>query len=151
VTTAPLTPEVLDALATAGGALDSATARRLWWLGRLLDNAVAVPGTRFRFGIDPLLGLLPVGGDFVAAGLSLYIVHEARRAGFSKRVLTKMLVNVAIDAAAGVVPVLGDLADFAIRANQRNLAMMGIDTTRPLPNWAAVDAEGVQVPPRKRV
>lgn len=89
----------------------------------LLDESLRVPGTRYRIGIDPLVGLLPVAGDTVTGLLSLYIVVEAARLGVSPGTLAKMVANVAIDVAGGSVPYLGDLFDAAWKANRRNLRL----------------------------
>lgn len=95
--------------------------RRLAWL---LDGAMRVPFTRFRFGLNSVLGLAPWAGDTVLALFSLYIVHEAWAMGVPRPVLARMLGNVAIEAAGGAVPVLGDLFDVAFKANLRNLALI---------------------------
>lgn len=94
--------------------------RRLRWLTRALDSAVRVPGTTWRLGLDPLLGLVPGAGDVVSAALSVYMILEARRLGASRQVLVRMAGNVALDLLAGSVPVVGDLFDFAFKANARN-------------------------------
>lgn len=106
--------------------------RRLQWLANLLDAAVRVPGTRFRVGIDPILGLIPGVGDAASTLCSLYILYEAVRLNRPRPVLAKMTVNIALDALIGAVPVLGDLFDFAFKANQRNLRLMGITPDPPV-------------------
>src|SRR5690606_28584295 len=88
----------------------------------LLDTSI--PVGRWRIGIDPLLGLIPAIGDWIAAVLSLYIVYESARLGAPVHVLFRMAGNILIEALLGVVPVLGDLFDFAWRANIRNLALI---------------------------
>ncbi len=98
-----------------------AALRRLAWL---LDGAMRLPGTKFRFGLNSLIGLAPVAGDAVLAMVSLYIVWEARRLGVPNAILARMLANVAIEAGAGAVPVLGDLFDVAFKANLRNLDLV---------------------------
>ncbi len=95
--------------------------RRLAWL---LDGAMRVPFTRFRFGLNGVLGLAPWVGDGVLTLFSLYIVHEARAIGVPGPVLARMLGNVAIEAAGGLVPIVGDLFDVAFKANLRNLALI---------------------------
>ncbi|WP_428485593.1 DUF4112 domain-containing protein [Rhodopila sp.] len=95
--------------------------RRLAWL---IDGAFALPGTSFRFGLNSLIGLLPIGGDAVLGALSLYIVYEAAQLGLPRHKLARMVANVGIEVFAGSVPVLGDLFDMALKANLRNLAMI---------------------------
>ncbi len=95
--------------------------RRVAWL---VDAAFALPGTRFRFGLNSLIGLLPVGGDAVLGLVSLYIVHQAHRMGVPRAKLARMLGNVALEVAGGSVPVLGDLFDMTLKANLRNLAII---------------------------
>jgi len=95
--------------------------RRLAWL---IDGAFGLPGTKFRFGLNSIIGLLPVGGDAVLAGLSLYIVYEAARLGVPRPQLARMLGNVALEFVGGSIPVLGDIFDMALKANLRNLALI---------------------------
>ncbi|MEF8829748.1 MAG: DUF4112 domain-containing protein [Haloarcula sp.] len=93
-------------------------------VAHLLDESVRIPGIGFRVGIDPLLGLVPVVGDFLAALCSLYIVVEAARLGVRKRTLVRMLVNVALDTVLGSVPLVGDLFDAYWKANVRNADLL---------------------------
>jgi len=95
--------------------------RRLAWL---IDGAFGLPGTRFRFGLNSIIGLLPIGGDAVLGGISLYIVYEAARLGVPRAVLARMVANVALEVAGGSVPILGDLFDMALKANLRNIAII---------------------------
>jgi hypothetical protein len=88
-----------------------------------LDSAVRLPVVG-RVGLDPVLGLVPVGGDLLAAALSSLVVVEAWRLGAPRRVLLRMCLSVAVDAALGSVPVLGDLFDARRRANERNAALV---------------------------
>jgi hypothetical protein len=100
-------------------------------VGNLLDSRFVIPGTNFRFGIDPLLGLVPVAGDFISIALGAYIITEAKRLGVSKFTLMRMVANLALDATVGSVPGVGDVADFLFKANQKNLRLIGIDTQPP--------------------
>lgn len=93
-------------------------------LARLMDTALRVPGTRVSLGADSILGLIPGVGDFGTAAISLIIVNEARRLGVPNDKLLKMLVNVAFDAAAGSIPVLGDVFDVYFKSNRRNLQLV---------------------------
>ena len=95
--------------------------RRLAWL---MDGAARLPGTRFRFGLNGAVGLAPGVGDALLAAISLYIVWQARALGLPRHLLWRMVGNVAVEAAAGAVPILGDLFDMAYRANLRNLAIV---------------------------
>jgi hypothetical protein len=97
---------------------------RLRRISRLLDNAIGIPGTKFRFGLDPILGLLPGGGDTVAGGLSAYIVVEAARMGLPREVLWQMVVNIILDSLAGTIPIVGDLFDLGWKANVKNIALL---------------------------
>jgi hypothetical protein len=103
---------------------DDPRLRRLRGLGQLLDASIRIPGTQRRFGLDPLIGLLPGVGDGVGAVLSSYIIVEAARYGVPRATLLRMAGNVAIDALVGVVPLLGDLFDAGWKANLRNLALL---------------------------
>ncbi|MDX1671470.1 MAG: DUF4112 domain-containing protein [Balneolaceae bacterium] len=90
----------------------------------LLDSRYRIPGTDIRFGIDPLLGLLPGIGDWLGAILSAYLMVLATRMGAGLSVLSRMFLNIMIDLLFGAVPVLGDLFDFGWRANERNARLL---------------------------
>lgn len=120
-TTAP----IRNAVFSAGNAVDYAgRLRRVRALARLLDAAIAIPGTKVRVGLDSLIGLVPGLGDFATAAISLYIVHEANQLGLPRHVLSRMLLNVAVDMGVGAVPVLGDLFDVGWKANLKNVELM---------------------------
>lgn len=97
---------------------------RLRNLARVYDAGIRIPGTRFEFGLDPLVGLVPGLGDAVGAGLATYIVFEAARSGVPRSVLVRMLLNVGIDALIGAFPVVGDLFDAAWKANLKNVDLL---------------------------
>ena len=97
---------------------------RLRRISKLLDNAIAIPGTKFRFGLDPILGLLPGGGDTITGGISAYIVIEAARMGIPREVLGKMVGNIVIDSFAGTIPVIGDLFDVGWKSNAKNIELL---------------------------
>ena len=101
-----------------------ATLNRLRKFSRLLDNAVGIPGTKFRIGLDPILGLIPGAGDFLGTALSAYLVVEAARLGVPKETLVKMVSNIVLESAVGTVPVIGDLFDAAWKANTKNFELV---------------------------
>ena len=90
----------------------------------LLDEAIEIPGINYKIGLDPILGILPVGGDAVSAAISLYIVAEGARMGASQDTVLKMLFNIGVDAVIGSVPVLGTIIDAVWKANERNVALL---------------------------
>ncbi len=94
-------------------------------LARLLDSAIRIPGTDIRIGLDPILGaLLPELGDALTSVLSLTLLGVAFRERVPKWVLGRMLLNIGLDALLGAIPLLGDLFDFAFKANDKNLALI---------------------------
>lgn len=97
---------------------------RLRRVSRILDNAIAIPGTKISFGLDPILGLIPGGGDTITGGIAAYIVVEAARMGVPREILGKMVGNILIDSFAGTVPVVGDLFDLGWKANVKNLELL---------------------------
>lgn len=88
---------------------------------RLLEGMIEVPGMNRKVGLDFILGLVPVIGDVIAAGLGAYIVWEARNLGMSKMQLLRMGGRVGFDTALGLIPFVGDAADFFYRSNTRSL------------------------------
>lgn len=102
-------------------ASEEAALRRVRSVGNLLDEAFRVPGTNYRIGIDPLIGVLPGAGDAVTTVLSLYPILEAYRLGMSRGTLAKMIARVAIDSVAGSVPVIGTVFDAVWKANTWNV------------------------------
>jgi hypothetical protein len=97
---------------------------RLDALAKLLDVAFIVPGTKIRYGIDGLIGLIPIVGDIITTAISLWVVREARALGAPWHITARMLGNVALDGAVGIVPFVGDAFDVMFRANVRNMRML---------------------------
>jgi hypothetical protein len=93
-------------------------------VSRMLDSALPIPGTTLRFGLDPVLGLVPGLGDLVSPLFAISVLWQARDLGIPRVVQLRMVFNVAIDALAGMVPIAGDLFDVAWKANDRNLALL---------------------------
>jgi len=99
-------------------------AKRVRVLAKLLDDSIAIPGTGWKIGLDPIVGLIPGVGDLIGAVLSGYIILEAARAEASAFTLARMVVNVGIDTLLGAVPALGDVFDAAWKSNTRNVALL---------------------------
>jgi hypothetical protein len=93
-------------------------------LAKLLDIAFILPGTKIRYGIDGIIGLIPVVGDLLATAFSLWLVREARALGAPWHVTARMLGNVAVDGVVGMVPLAGDAFDVLFRANMRNVRLL---------------------------
>jgi Domain of unknown function (DUF4112) len=90
------------------------------WLALIMDELVRVPGTKFRFGLDPLLGLIPGIGDTSSALVSALALIQAVRVGVPKILLARMSLNILINEIIGVVPVAGDAFSFWFKSNARN-------------------------------
>lgn len=103
---------------------EQAALKRVRAVSKLLDDAFPVPGTNYRIGLDPILGILPVAGDAIPTALSFYPIVEAYRLDVPKETLMKMLALVTIDATVGSVPVLGTVFDAFWKANKWNLQML---------------------------
>ncbi|BEV45061.1 DUF4112 domain-containing protein [Afipia carboxidovorans] len=97
---------------------------RIEALARLMDVAFVLPGTNVRYGIDGLIGLIPVVGDLLTTAISLWLVREARALGAPAHLIARMLGNVALDGVVGLVPFAGDAFDVVFRANMRNIRML---------------------------
>ena len=93
-------------------------------ISRLLDSAFVLPGTSYRFGLDPIIGLIPGIGDLVSPLFTIGILWQARDLRLPHVVQLRMLFNVGIDTICGAVPLIGDLFDFAWKANDMNLALL---------------------------
>lgn len=108
---------------------ESAAAReaaleRLRRFAKLMDSQFRLPGIGYSIGIEGLIGLIPVVGDFASAMLSFYVPFEAIRMGAPWARVARMLLNILIDALVGSIPVVGDLFDFAWKANVRNVRIL---------------------------
>jgi Domain of unknown function (DUF4112) len=97
---------------------------RLEALAKLLDIAFVLPGTNIRYGIDGIIGLIPVIGDVIVTALSLWLVREARALGAPWYLTARMLANVGLQGVVGMVPVAGDAFDVLFRANLRNARLL---------------------------
>lgn len=122
------------AKAKAAGGLASSPAvlKRLRRISHVLDNAIPIPGSKARVGLDPVLGLFPGGGDTLTGLISVYIVFEAARMGVPAATLGRMGTNILFDVLAGTVPVLGDLLDVTWKANSQNVALLEKHVAAPV-------------------
>lgn len=93
-------------------------------LAALLDSQFEIPALGVRFGLDPVIGLIPGVGDAISFALGLIIVHDAHRLGARRRVVARMVVNLLGDLLIGTLPVVGDVADFFIRPNRANAELL---------------------------
>jgi hypothetical protein len=93
-------------------------------LARLMDAKFRIPGTRFRFGLDPILGLLPGLGDAASFAVSGGLLLAMIRYGASRKVIILMLLNVLLDTTLGSIPIIGNIFDFFYKANIRNLSLL---------------------------
>lgn len=97
---------------------------RIRAIARTFDSAIEIPGTRFRFGLDPIIGLIPGIGDLASDIASIYIVLVGIRLGAPRSVVVRMLANIGIDTIIGSVPVLGDIFDAGWKSNNMNVALI---------------------------
>ncbi|MQX52604.1 DUF4112 domain-containing protein [Alcanivorax sp. PA15-N-34] len=97
---------------------------RLDKFSRFTDSSIGIPFTKFRFGAEALIGLIPGIGDVAGLALSSYVLIEAQRAGASNKVKLRMVRNMLIDFAGGLLPVVGDAFDAIYKANTRNTALL---------------------------
>jgi len=94
------------------------------WVALIMDNVLRVPGTNLRFGLDPLIGLLPGIGDTASAVVSAFALIQAARAGVPKILLARMAANVLINELIGIIPGIGDAFSFWFKSNARNYELL---------------------------
>jgi len=104
--------------------VDEAAVRRIRRVAYFLDESIPIPGTGYRIGVDPILSAIPGVGDAVSAAISLYIVAESARLGVSFTTLIRMLGTVALDAAGGMLPVVGPVVDAVVKTNKWNVELI---------------------------
>ena len=118
----------------------AAVRRRVEALEHLLERTFTLPGINRQFGLDFLIGLVPVVGDAAAALMGTWLVWEARNLGMSKFQIARMMGNVGFDALIGLVPLVGDTADFFFRSNTRNLRIIRRHLDRHHPGTVTIAA-----------
>ena len=97
---------------------------RLKRLSEKLDDSITIPGTERKIGIDPIIGLMPVGGDLIGGVISLYIMRSGIKMGVPREIIIRMFVNVALEFVIGCLPIVGDLFDATWKSNQRNVKLI---------------------------
>ena len=116
-----------------------AVRKRVEALEMLLERSFHIPGTRIPFGLDSIVGLVPVVGDLVTAAMGAYMVWEARNLGMSKWQLIRMTANIGIDTAIGAIPLLGDAFDLLWRSNSKNLRIIKRHLDKHHPGTRVID------------
>ena len=94
------------------------------WLALIMDDFLRLPGTRLRFGLDPIIGLLPGIGDVASAIISAVALVRAARYGVPKILLARMATNILINELVGIIPGLGDAFSFWFKSNVRNYELL---------------------------
>lgn len=100
---------------------------QLKWISRisnLMDNQFRFPGTNFRFGLDPILNLIPIAGDMAGLVVSAGLLMTLAKKGASNKLVVLMSLNILLDATIGAIPIIGQLFDFFFKANARNIKLM---------------------------
>ena len=113
--------------------------RRIEMMEAMLEVLFVLPGTNRRVGLDSLVGLIPVVGDFATAAMGAWIVWEARNLGMSKWQLTRMAANVGFDTLIGAIPFAGDVFDFFYKSNTKNLRIIRNHLDRHHPSTVIVE------------
>ena len=115
--------------------------QRIETLEMLLERSFVLPGVRMPIGLDAIVGLVPVIGDFITAAMGAYIVWEARNLGLPKWKLWRMSGNLLFDTALGAIPVAGDAFDFFFKSNSRNLKIIRRHMDKHHPATRTVEGE----------
>lgn len=116
--------ELLPPLSKTTGVLERTSDEHLNFIATWLDDRFEIPGTRIRFGLDALIGWIPGIGDALAAAASLFIVLAAWKRGAARITLIRMLLNLTLESTFGAIPIIGDFAHVAWKANRRNYNLL---------------------------
>jgi hypothetical protein len=132
---APIIPEVVEP--------DDKLPRDLVALRKfayLMDEAVGIPGTGHRIGLDAAIGFVPGIGDLIGALLSTWIIIGGLRHRVPLRKIIRMIVNVLLDMLIGEIPIFGDIFDIAFEENLMNMRLLLAhrDRSRPPRSFAAI-------------
>lgn len=133
----PMTPATMAGIPLGRDAV--AVRKRIEAMEHLLEGLFVIPGINRRIGLDVILDLIPVGGDAVGAAMGAYMVWEARNLGMSKTQIARMMGNVGIDFALGLIPFVGAIPDALFRSNSRNLKIIRKHLDKNFPSSAVVD------------
>lgn len=101
-----------------------ATLKRLERFSRFTDSSIGIPFTKFKFGIEALIGILPGVGDIAGLALSTYVLFEAQRLGVGWGVKLRIIINMLVDFTVGLIPFFGDIFDAFFKANTRNTQLL---------------------------
>ena len=108
---------------------------RLKLLSERLDNSIKIPGTNQKIGIDAIVGIIPILGDFIGAIFSTYILYSGIKMGVSSKIVKKMATNIAIEFIIGSIPIIGDIFDALWKANKRNVELIEEATVENQENY----------------
>ena len=97
---------------------------RLKRLSERLDNTFTIPGTKYKIGIEALIGAVPIIGDLIGGILASYIMYSGMKMGAPPQIIARMAVNIAIDFTIGSIPIIGDLFDLVSKANKKNVELI---------------------------
>ena len=97
---------------------------RLKLLSKRLDDSIKIPGTNQKFGIDAIVGIIPILGDFIGVIFSAYIMYSGIKMGVSSKIVKKMAANIAIEFIIGSIPIIGDIFDALWKANKKNVELI---------------------------
>lgn len=130
----------------AGKTKQRAILRRLEKYSRFTDNSISLPFTRYKIGVEAVIGLVPGIGDLIGLAMSSYVLLEAHRAGANRKVKRRIILNIAIDFFGGLVPVIGDAFDAMYKSNTRNTRILSEylheqlseDVPKPTVRWRLV-------------
>src|SRR5689334_22834958 len=100
------------------------TDEQLDHLAGVLDDIFHIPGTKIRFGLDPIVGLVPGLGDIITGLLSFLIVFAAWQRGLPRVALSRMVANITIDTLLGAIPIFGDVFDTVWKSNRMNYNLL---------------------------
>ena len=97
---------------------------RLKRLSERLDDTFTIPGTKYKIGIEALIGAVPIIGDLIGGILASYIMYSGMKMGAPPQIIARMAVNIAIDFTIGSIPIIGDLFDLVWKANKKNVELI---------------------------